>query len=472
MSKHLRHCPKVGQDTLTDLQTLRDWLACPTAQIRIEALITRLGTVAVPLLGRALASADPIRRDAARVGFGFAGRGPARTRVVGELRSIVTAAHGGDDTKSVALALLADLGAREDAKFDDAGSILRRSVSQFAAQLESRADITSAADLVVRQAMDVLQFLSLLDKIAPSATIALADELAVRLDLAPELRAKIVELYEAPDKRVQREPTSRSARRIAVTILVDAAARLVVIASRKLDARRVRRWAVLIGHTGRVDDCLYDIAGPDAATSLVENLCADGYQVASTDRDRARAIVTGAARRTGAALTSQYYFGRDLLDLADAHVAARPRSLLARVVELLADGQLAEADTLLDRCDAANPDVCATRAAIALARGDHAAAIAPLERAISLDPEWPLHHWNLGVARYRLGDMTATLALQRFVATSAAPTGLYGDAEQPGRIACAERMIAELERRARLLEPDTTRARARRSRTRRSPQQL
>ena len=41
-------------------------------------------------------------------------------------------------------------------------------------------------------------------------------------------------------------------------------------------------------------------------------------------------------------------------------------------------------------------------------------------------------------------------ALRRFVATSAAPTGLAGDPDRPARVAQASRLMAELERTARL----------------------
>ena len=72
-------------------------------------------------------------------------------------------------------------------------------------------------------------------------------------------------------------------------------------------------------------------------------------------------------------------------------------------------------------------------------------------RAIALEPAWPLHHWNLAVAKHALGDLADCYhALRRFLATSARPTALHGDPDQPERIASAERMLVELERAARL----------------------
>jgi len=431
-----------GVTNLQHLQALRGWLGNPDGPAtKIDRLVTRLGSTAVPLLGRELCSEVPARREAARVGLLVAGRGASRARVIDELRTIATRADH-DDVKAIALEILAALGAIEVARFADPSLVLRRSVSMFAGHLESRADITSAADLLVRQAatIDVEKFLALLCEIAPAETAALASELVVRLDLDAEVRAQIAHDFAPPQRAA---PVSR-ARRITVSLLVDAAARMVVIASRKLDARRARRWAVLISHTGKIDDCLYDIAPLDAATTLVTNLLADGYQIASTDRDRARAIITGAARRTGAALTSQYYFGRDLLDLEDAHVAMKPRSQLGRAIELVAEGKHADASALLERCDPACPDVAAAHAAIALAAHDYAAAIPHLERAIAADPAWSLHHWNLGVARYRLRDPRAASALRTFVELSGERTGLIADPDQPGRVACAERMLSEL----------------------------
>ena len=226
-------------------------------------------------------------------------------------------------------------------------------------------------------------------------------------------------------------------------MLVDASARLVVVATRKvIGEKRWRRWAVLIGANGRIDDCLHEEDAEDDGTALIANLCGDGYRVASSDLEHARNVVASAARLTAssasassAALGSSYYLGRDLLDLGDAHVGGRPSSVaatLGRAVELLADGDLTRAEALLLRCDAANPDVAAALASILLTRREPAAAVDALIRALAVEPEWPLHHWNLAAALHQLGDATGCYhALRRFVATSAAPSGLFGDPDQP-----------------------------------------
>ncbi|MCW5808750.1 MAG: tetratricopeptide repeat protein, partial [Deltaproteobacteria bacterium] len=167
-----------------------------------------------------------------------------------------------------------------------------------------------------------------------------------------------------------------------------------------------------------------------------------------------------------AALAPAYYLGRDLLDLGDAHLdphgasttsgtgtadADATTALLGRAVELCAEGDPIRARALLERCDPANADVAAALAACLVAEDRPAEAVEPLERARAAEPTWPLHHWNLAALHHRLGELVPCYhALRRFLATSEAPTALAGDPDQPSRLACATRMVADLERRARL----------------------
>ncbi len=57
---------------------------------------------------------------------------------------------------------------------------------------------------------------------------------------------------------------------------------------------------MLIGASGRIEDCLHEEEAGDAgdAAPLVASLCADGYRIASHEVDHARAVVTKAARVT------------------------------------------------------------------------------------------------------------------------------------------------------------------------------
>jgi tetratricopeptide (TPR) repeat protein len=469
----------VSEGLFRDLRKLADWFstgadrATSLDRQRFATLVKRLGATAVPLLGRELRSGDTRRREAARSALSaIAAHGDvARARVTAELHAIAAGAVG-DDAKVVALGLLSELGEHADAQFADPAGIRVRAAIALASQLETAADLASAADLMVHQleAADVVQMLEVMADAAPAAAHRLAGELTLRLDVAGELRDRIALVIAAIAPRLAPEPAAAPSPRIAPTglavVLVDAAARLVVIASRRITGeRRWRRWAVLIGASGRIDDSLHeDDAGFDGdASSLVARLCSEGYRVASTDPMRAHEVVAAAARRTAEstrALPSAYYLGRDLLDLADAHWSrdalgdrcGDPSSAaLARAIELVAAGDHSRALPLLERCDPDHPDAAAALAAVLLAQDRPAAALVALDRALAAEPDWPLHHWNQAAALHQLGDTRGCYhALRRFVATSAQPTGLCADPEQPARVACAERLIAQLERTARI----------------------
>jgi len=463
-----------------DLRRLSDWFASSPLRTTgpIERLVQKLGSTAIPLLGRELRSTDRRRREASRAALAdLAGDEAIRARVITELRAITTSDTGGDETKVCALGLLAELGERGAARFSDPSAIQHRSAVALAKQIGSEADVASAADLMVRQLDedDMVQMLEVMVEAAPSAAHRLATELTLRLDLPIEARERIGATIVGGGELVVGE-RRRSARPTQVAVLVDASARLVVVATKKvLGERRWRRWAVLIGSSGRIEDCLHeDDGGEDGdAAPLIANLCADGYRVASTALEHARRVVASAAKLTAttqrpdgtSALASAYYLGRDLLDLADAHLgdrAGQSSSTLARALEHLADGEVPRAEALLARCDAANPDVAAATAAILLGKNEPAAAAVELERALSVEPDWPLHHWNLAVALHQLGDSSGCFhALRRFVTTSALPTGLYADPGQAGRVVCAERMMAELERTARVTGTSLRRRRRR-----------
>lgn len=468
-----------------DLRKLADWFSTSPQRgsLHIERIVQRLGTTAIPLLGRELRMADRRRREAARAALAaLADDLVTRARVIAELRA-ATGDGSDDEVKVSALGLLAELGEKAAAVFSDPGAIQRRSAIALAAQLVTDADVASAADLMVGQLADddIAQMLEVMCEAEPAAAQRLGAELAVRMDLSAEARERFASVLvqrlapasDAPDRRTRRS----AARPCTVAVLVDASARLVVVASKKIAGeRRWRRWAVLIGPSGRIDDCLHEDDATEAndAAPLIASLVADGYRVASSELEHARRVVAAAAvltarpvdRSTG--LTSAYYLGRDLLDLGDAHVpererAAPPPALVGRAIEETAEAlactdrdratRLASAESLLALCDPANAEIAAATATLHLAAQPPRAAdaVAALERALAAEPEWPLHHWNLAAALHLLGDPSGCFhALRRFVATSAQPTGLYADPDQPARVGAAHRMMAELERTARL----------------------
>ncbi len=474
-----------------DLRKLADWFSTSPqrSSLHIERITRRLGVTAVPLLGRELKSGDPRRREAARERLAaLADHDDTRDRVIAELRAIVDD-NATDEIKVCTLGLLSELGEHAEARFEDPRAMQRRSALALAGELETPADVASAADMMVRQLDDIAiqQMIEALLESTPDAALRLSMELGARIDLELDVRERILAMTSSLKSAIA-APAKRVARPVQVAVLVDINARFVVVTARKLPGeRRWRRWAVLIGSAGHIEDCLHEEAvhrtpnGEDAdAAPLIASLVADGYRVASSDLDHARTVVAAAARVSAArtdtqSLTSAYYLGRDLLDLADAHMGPRrdPSTLaLARAIELIADGEHARAVALLERCSDDTADHAAAIAACALAQARHADAVEPLARAIALEPAWPLHHWNLAVACHALGDAAGTYhALRRFLVTSARPTALHGDPDQPARMAFAETRLVELERAARLTGTAlkrSNRRRAKRSSTKRA----
>ena len=362
--------PGAAETVFSDLRRLADWFGVP-ASLRgrtnqLRSVARRLGATAVPLLGRELRGADPVRRDVARETLAMLATTAARARVIDELRA-VTCDGPADDVKAAALGLLAELGEHGAARFDDPRAMQRRSALALAARMHGAADVAATADLMIRQLEpdDIVQMFEVLADAAPDAAHRLATELDARLDAPGALRERVAAIIAAVPRTA--EPTRRAPRPAQVAVLIDATARVVVIASRKvIGERRWRRWAVLVGAAGSIEDCLYEDDAPDAGTDpdtreardaraacdgapLIARLCADGYRVASTDVDHARAVIAAAARRAPDALGSSYYLGRDLLALGDAHrapsrLARDPTpAIVARAIDLLAAGEPARA---------------------------------------------------------------------------------------------------------------------------------
>jgi len=143
-----------AESAFADLRKLSDWLASsPTRSSQlIERLVQRLGSTAIPLLGRELRSMDRRRREASRTALAdLAADDAIRSRVIAELRSITGSEIGGDEIKVCALVC-----SRSSASVGPRGSPIRpRSSiaprSHSRARSDSEADVASAADLMVRQ---------------------------------------------------------------------------------------------------------------------------------------------------------------------------------------------------------------------------------------------------------------------------------------------------------------------------------
>ncbi len=485
----------------TDLRRLADWFTALTSSgaraISIERVVVRLGATCVPLLGRELCQRDTKRREAARVALAqLAAKTDVRARVIDELHRIAQS-DASDDGKVCALGLLAELGERGAARFSDTAAIQRRSALALATELDNAADIAAAADMMIHQLGDeeIVHLIDVMVGASQGAAYHLAVELCARLDLASDTRERIADLALGQTAPLPiAEASGRAPRPTHVAVLVDSTGRAVVVASRKVSGeRRWRRWAVLIGSHGAIDDCIHEeLTGADGDHApLVASLVADGYHVATTDLERARGIVAAAARHAAdwhgepdpharadapGRLTSAYYLGRDLLDLGEAHLGGRvhahPTSnTLGRAVELIADNDIPRAQVLLARCSE-SADVAAATAACLLAQQRYTEAQLHLTRAIELEPDFPLHHWNLAAVLHHLGDATACYAaLRRFIATSANPTGLFADPDQASRVALASRLMSELERTARLAGTRLARPRRKRRTPKRAARQ-
>jgi len=451
-----------------DLRRLADWLAS-SQRVSVERVVRRLGVTCVPLLCRELISADAKRRQGARTALSQAAQGTSvRPRVVAELRKIVggDAPHVCDEAKVLALALLAECGERQSARFNDPSGIQRRSALALATELDNPTDVAAAVDMMVKQMAteDMVQLLEVMVGASAGAAYHLAMELCARLDVDADTRERIATIalgtnvpLPVTERRIPR-PTQTS-------VLAHADGRVVIVASRKiLGERRWRRWAVLVDAQGAIAECLHEDASALDADhgELTRKLVADGYAIVSTDLDRARGLVTAAARHSASAsdaperLPGAYYLGRDLLDLGEAHLGGRVHAhptttTLGRAVELIVDNDVARAQVLLARCSETSPDAAAATAACLIAQGRFADAVAPLVRAIALEPDFALHHWNHAAVLHQLGDASGChAALRRFLTTSERTTGLFADPDQPSRVAMASRLIADLERSARL----------------------
>jgi hypothetical protein len=269
--------------------------------------------------------------------------------------------------------VLGEHGERTGARFADPHAMQRRSALALASSLDNEADVAAAADMMILQLgpPEITHLIEVMVDASRGAAYHLAVELCARLDLDIDTRERIAEVALNGSAPL---PVVRGTQRpVQVAVLVDANHKVVVVASRKVSIRRWRRWAVLIGAHGAIDDCVHDERPASSAASdgdnapLIARLVADGYQVASTELERARGIVAAAARQSTLEgdnkLPSAYYLGRDLLDLGEAHLGGRvhahPTSTsLGRAVELIADGDHARAQLLLARC-AESADVAA-----------------------------------------------------------------------------------------------------------------
>lgn len=428
----------------------------------LRAVARALGPTAVPLCARELAGAPERRAWALTLLRAIAQVADERVRT--ELRALA-ARDAADGAKLAALALLAELGDEETtAHFADPRQAHRESLARFASQLATPAEIASAADLLVSRLPpdEIVEFVEAFSETDPERARALGDELAARVDLDLAARGELSRVT-APlrlDRTGDRSPARPLGRPALLTGLRHADGRVVIAVARRVAGEpRWRSLATLVTAAGVLDEVFYDddTTPRRVRDELVAPLLADGYARFPITTLAARRLVAAAARRAvgdGRALPSPYYLGRDLLGLADSHLLPRPlafgpdrAALLGRAIDLLAAGAADRARPLLEHCVAAGPEDADAAASLGLCRfaqGEFAGAVAALERAVWLEPAWPLHQWNLAAAAHRAGDVAGCArALRSFLELAGDPLAAAIDPEHPRRIALARRFLVD-----------------------------
>ncbi len=427
-------------------------------------LVVQLGATALPLCVRELGAGDGRRARWAELLLAHLGARPElHERVVTALREL--AGRGAAPEAKRARSVLADLGeelaglaAGSDADHDGAGQgadppgadqLGRAPGLQGAAErdpdaealrvalggLHSQAEVALAADRMLAE-LDAEVLVALVDELAesdPERALWLSDELLLRNDLSAHtrqalrrVRAPLGLAGHAASPRASSNDNAggpgqgRASLLAAVLLGRHASGRTVVIASRPCAARtgerpqRVRVMAMLLTADGALSDGLYSdaFAARRLDRELLGPLRRRGYRFATATITQAAELVREAARSTmclGRPLPRAFYLGRDLLGMYDEHVAGLRASdhdgpLLERGLQLLFEGNPGRARPVLERYVRRVGDSAEGRAALArclTALGALEPARTQLVQAIALDPDNPLHHWNLSAIAHR-----------------------------------------------------------------------
>ncbi len=248
--------------------------------------------------------------------------------------------------------------------------------------------------------------------------------------------------------------------------------RILLVSERQQGSRPPRRrvLCLLVAQSGVLVDGHYaeDQSAASIESDLVAPLAREGFDFAPVARPTARGFLIEAARlavRAGRALPSPFYLGRHLLGVRDEHLDGTARcpaavdlaALLERAI-VLVRSEPARALPLLERYVAQVPEDAEGHAQLGLCRlgqGDAAAALDHLERATTLAPDEPLHHWNKAAAAHRAGLRGACyLALEGYRKAARASGDVAPDADS--RRAIADTFAEEYARLAVLEHPGVT----------------
>jgi tetratricopeptide (TPR) repeat protein len=460
---------------------------CDDKALRLAAA---LGATALPLCERHFAAEDEPdagdggdgegRASWAHVLLFHLARDPElRDRIVADLDLLAHRAAS-DRTRLRAIALLAELGAElpDDTALADPEGARRRSSRDLALCLGTPADVARAGEHLVEQ-LDEGALVDLFDDLIdsdPGSALILLDELLVRDELDDTCRHELRQ-RRAAARQLAPEAAPMRARRPGDAISCRAAnhadgRRILLVSERQAGSRPPRRrvMCLLVAQGGVLVDGHYaeDQSAASIETELVAPLAREGFDFGPVARPTARGFLIEAARlavRAGRALPRPFYLGRHLLGVRDEHLDGTARcpaavdlaALLERAI-VLVRSEPARALPLLDRYVAQVPEDAEGHAQLGLCRlglGDAATALDHLERATSLDPDEPLHHWNKAAAAHRAGLRGACyLALEGYRKATRAAGDVAPGADS--RRAIAETFAEEYARLAVLEHPGAT----------------
>jgi tetratricopeptide (TPR) repeat protein len=318
--------PAGVSNSLGKLRALRDSFALPAGEKRAVRLAEELGRTAVPLLSRMLRS--PERPEAERAYRVMARLGG--DRVVDEARALACDPGTGGDTRSLALALLAQLGADPppDVAVEDVEALRDASVRDLVGALVEPADVARAADLILEEvpAAELVDFVTDLAEVGGSDVSPVVDELLLRDDVAAEAAASLRSLRQRLGDGAAPAKVPCPARRRMWSAARADGARAVLVTSRLGDRRpaRLRAMTAIVDAGGKLASVRYEpeLAPRGGVKRLQHALIAAGYLPCATHSVDEAARRVGDAARATRPLPRGYYLGRDLLGLSDEH--ARP----------------------------------------------------------------------------------------------------------------------------------------------------
>jgi Flp pilus assembly protein TadD len=436
-------------------------------------LVDQLGTTALRMCIRELGSPRDARAQWAYTLIARIAENGDTDRVMAELQRIAEG-NSGDSAKMRALALLTDLGGDlpESTQVSDIGAIHERSLTQLAECLTTREEIARAADMLCGQLStpELVQLVDALCVRAPDSAVPLIDEMLLRADVDERGRSELRRLSAPMRDRLHTVPAPIRPRSRAETITRigrNDNGRSVITASRRRRGSRPPRWralCALIGEDGDLIDGLYrdDYTAQGVERDVIDPLTSRGYTFETATAADCATLLASAARATherGQPMPRGYYLGRDLLDLYDEHLGSTENkaiednltALLGRAVDLLGDDQLLRARPLLERYVTQRPSDAegwTNLGLCVLSLGDASAAHRHLSRAAHLEPDDPVHDWNIASAAHRDGRLGGCyLALTNYIDKRDAASGATG------RVDIAQGFVAEFERLAALEHP-------------------